>query len=45
MRLKVYNPGSLNCKHIEDLFGNAIILRRTHYSATNKMKIVAAVEK
>jgi hypothetical protein len=44
MRLKVYNPGGLNCKHIDNRFDNAIVLRRTHYSAANKLKIVAAID-
>jgi hypothetical protein len=45
MRLKVYNPGGLNCKRIDDRFSNTIVQRRTHYSAANKLKIVAAVDK
>jgi hypothetical protein len=45
MRLKVYNPGSLNCKRIKDRFNNAIVQPRTHYSAANKLKIVAAIGK
>ena len=44
MRLKVYNPGGLNHKRIDDRFDNAII-HRIHYSAANKLKIVAAVDK
>jgi hypothetical protein len=45
MRLKIYNPGGLNCKRIDDRFNNAIVQYRTHYSAANKLKIVAAVDK
>ncbi len=45
MRLKVYNPGGLNCKRINVRFDNAIVQRRTHYSAANKLKIVATVDK
>jgi hypothetical protein len=45
MRLKIYNPGGLNCKRINDRFNNAIIQRRNHYSAANKLKIVAAIDK
>jgi hypothetical protein len=45
MRLKVYNPGSLNCKRINDRFDNAIVQRRAHYSAANKLKIIAAIKK
>ncbi len=43
MRLKVYNLGSINHKRIEDRFGNA--LRCTHYSAANKLKIIATIVK
>jgi hypothetical protein len=45
MRLKIYNPGGLNCKCINDRFDNAIVQRCTHYSAANKLKIVTAVDK
>jgi hypothetical protein len=45
MRLKVYNPGGLNCKRIDDRFDNVIVQRRAHYSAANKLKIVAAIDK
>jgi hypothetical protein len=45
MRLKVYNPGSLNWKRINDRLDNAIVQHRTHYSAANKLKIVAAIDK
>jgi hypothetical protein len=45
MRLKVYNPGGLNCKRIDNRFNNAIVLHRTHHSAANKLKIVAAIDK
>jgi hypothetical protein len=45
MRLKVYNPGGLNCKRIDDRFNNAIVLCRTYYSAADKLKIVIAVDK
>ncbi len=45
MRLKVYNPGGLNCKRIDDRFDNAVFLRCTHYSAANKLKILAAIDK
>jgi hypothetical protein len=45
MRLKVYNPGGLNCKRIDDRFDNAIVQHRTHYSAANKLKIVTAIDK
>ncbi len=45
MRLKVYNPGSLNCKCIEYRFDNAIVQHCTHYSAANKLEIVVAVDK
>jgi hypothetical protein len=45
MRLKVCNPGSLNCKRIDNRFDNAIVQRCTHYSAANKLKIVAVVDK
>jgi hypothetical protein len=45
MRLKIYSPCGLNRKHIKDRFDNAIVQRRTHYSAANKLKIVAAVDK
>ncbi len=45
MRLKVYNPGGFNRKCIYDWFDNSIILRCTHYSAADKLKIVAAVDK
>jgi hypothetical protein len=45
MRLKVYNPGGLNCKHIDDRFNNAFVLHCTHFSAANKLKIVAAIDK
>jgi hypothetical protein len=45
MKLKIYNPGGLNCKHINNRFNNAIVQRCTHYSAANKLKIVAAVDK
>ncbi len=46
MRLKVYNPGSLNCKRLDNRFGNAIVQRRTHYAAAdNKLKIIHTVEK
>jgi hypothetical protein len=43
MKLKVYNPGSLNCKRIDDRF-DGIVQRRIHYSAANKLKNVAAVD-
>ncbi len=45
MRLKIYNPGGLNCKCIDARIVNAIIQHCTHYSAANKLKIVAAVDK
>jgi hypothetical protein len=45
MRLKIYNPCGLNRKRIKDRFDNAIVQHRTHYSAANKLKIVAAVDK
>ncbi len=45
MRLKVYNPGGLNRKQIDNEFDTAIVLRRIHYSAANKLKIVTAVDK
>jgi hypothetical protein len=45
MRLKVYNLGGLNRKHIDDRFNNAIVLCRTNYSAADKLKINAAVDK
>jgi hypothetical protein len=45
MRLKVYNLGGLNCKSIDNRFDNAIVLHRTHYSAADKLKIVAAIDK
>jgi hypothetical protein len=45
IRLKVYNPGGLNRKRIDNRFNNAILLHFTHYSAANKLKIVAAVDK
>jgi hypothetical protein len=45
MRFKIYYPGSLNCKRIKDRFYNAIVQRCTHYSAANKLKLVAAVDK
>ncbi len=45
MRLKVCNPGSLNCKRIDNRFDNAIVQYCTHYSAADKLKIVAAVDK
>jgi hypothetical protein len=44
MRLKVYNPGGLSCKRIDNRLDNAII-RRIHYSAADKLKIVAAIDK
>jgi hypothetical protein len=45
MMLKVYNPGGLNCKLIDNRFDNTIVLRCAHHSATNKLKIVTAVDK
>ena len=45
MRIKVYNPDGLNCKRIEDRFDNTVVLCRTHYSAADKLKILAAVHK
>jgi hypothetical protein len=45
MRLKVYNPGGLNRKHLDDRFGNAIVQRRTHYAAADKLKIIDTIEK
>jgi hypothetical protein len=46
MRLKIYNNGSLNQKRIDNRLDNAIVQQhRTHYSAANKLKIVAAVDK
>jgi hypothetical protein len=45
IRLKVYNPGSLNRKRLDNRFGNAIIQRCTHYAAADKLKIIDAVEK
>ncbi len=45
MRLKIYNPGGLNRKRIKDRSNNAIVQPRIHYSAANKLKIVAAVYK
>ncbi len=45
MRLKAYNPGGLNRKHLDDRFGNAIVQCRTHYAAADKLKIIDAVEK
>ncbi len=45
MRLKVYNPGGHNGKRIDDRFDNAIVLRCIHYLATNKLKIVTAIDK
>ncbi len=45
MRLKVYNPGGLNCKCIDNRFDNAIIQHRTYYSAADNLKIVAAIDK
>jgi hypothetical protein len=45
MRLKVYNPGSLNRKRINDRFDNAFVQHLAHYSAANKLKIIATVEK
>ena len=44
MRLKVYNPGGPSCKRIGDRFDNAIV-PRIHYSAADKLKIVAAIDK
>ncbi len=41
----MYNPGSINHKCIEDRFGNTIIMRHTHYSVANKLKIVTAIDK
>jgi hypothetical protein len=45
MRLKVYNPGGLNCKRLDDRFGNAIVQCRTHYATTDKLKIIDSIEK
>jgi hypothetical protein len=45
MKVKVYNPGGINHKRIDDRFGKAIILHCTHYSAAAKLKIVAAIDK
>jgi hypothetical protein len=44
MRLKVYNPGGPSCKRIDNRFDNAIVCH-IHYSAANKLKTVAAVDK
>ncbi len=45
MRLKFFNPGGLNCKRIEDRSDNAIVLDCIHYSAADKLNIVAAIDK
>jgi hypothetical protein len=45
MRLKVYYPGGLNCKHIDDRFDNDIILHCIQYSAADKLKIVPTIDK
>jgi hypothetical protein len=45
MRLKVYNPVSLNCKCLNNRFGNAIVQRCTHYAAADKLKIIDTMEK
>jgi hypothetical protein len=45
MRLKAYNPGGLNRKQNDDRFDNAIVKHCAHYSAANKLKIIAAIEK
>jgi hypothetical protein len=45
MRLKIYNPGGLNRKRIDNRFNNAIVQHCTHYSAADKLKIVAAIDK
>jgi hypothetical protein len=45
MRLKVYNPGGLNRKRIDNRHDNAIVQRRAYYSAADKLKIIAAVDK
>jgi hypothetical protein len=44
MRLKVYNPGGPSHKRIDDRFDNTIV-HCIHYSAANKLKIVAAIDK
>jgi hypothetical protein len=43
MKLKVYNPGGLNHKRINERF-DGIVKHRIHYSAANKLKIVATVD-
>jgi hypothetical protein len=45
IRLKVYYPGGLNCKHIDDRFDNDIVLHCIQYSAANKLKIVSTIDK
>jgi hypothetical protein len=44
MRLKVYNPGGLSRKRIDDRFDNAIV-HRIHYSAADKLMFVTAIDK
>jgi hypothetical protein len=45
MRLKAYNPGNLNRKQNDNRFDNAIVKHCAHYSAANKLKIIAAIKK
>ncbi len=40
----MYNPGGLSCKRVDDRFDSAIVCR-IHYSAPDKLKIVATVNK
>jgi hypothetical protein len=44
MKVKVYNPGNLNHKRIDERFDGGE-QHCIHYSAANKLKIVATVDR